>query len=77
MGDKRPVARSGKNEGMVDYSTAQSPQEGKGLIAPATGGERKCPYFDRIALLKETFTPDECTQIINTGLNGWKEESAP
>lgn len=76
MGDKRPVARSGKNEGMVDYSTAQYPQEGKGLIAPASGGERKCPYLDRVAVLKEAFTPDECTQIINTGLNNWKEENA-
>ena len=75
MGDKRPVARSGKNDGRVDYSTAQPPQPGIGSTPYVpVGEERKCAYLDRVATLPKVFTPDECTQIINTGLNNWEEQ---
>ena len=72
MADKRPVARSGKNEGITDYSTGQAPQPGQGMAPPA----RQCKYLDRVATLSKAFTPEECKQIINTGLNDWKEEEA-
>ena len=62
MADKRPVARSGKNEGRADYSTGQTPQPGQGMVPPA----RHCKYLDRVATLPEVFTPEECKQIINT-----------
>ena len=74
MGDKRPIARSGKNEGIADYSTGQVPQPGQGMAPPTP--TRQCPYLDRIATLPKVFTPEECNQIINTGLNDWKEEEA-
>ena len=74
MGDKRPVTRSGKNEGRADYSTGQAPQPGQGMQPQAP--TRQCKYLDRIATLPEIFTPEECNQIINTGLNDWKEEEA-
>ena len=73
MADKRPVARSGNNEGMVDYITSQAP-EGVGQFNRHP--LRQCKYLDRIATLKEVFTPEECNQIINTGLNDWTEEKA-
>ena len=37
---------------------------------------RLCPHLNKIALLKNVFTPDECKQIINTALNDWKEEDS-
>ena len=37
---------------------------------------RLCPYLSKIALLTNVFTPKECKQIINTGLNDWKEEES-
>ena len=65
--DKRPVKRSGRNEGPADYRTArpvnQEPQ-------------RQCPYLDRVATLANAFTPDECSQIINTALNEWDEKES-
>ena len=48
MADKRPVARSGKNEGRVDYSTAQALQPGQGMMPPQAP-TRQCKYLDRIA----------------------------
>ena len=72
MADKRPVARSGKNEGIIDYTTGQAL---KGSMAPQ-GPTRQCPYLDRVATLSKVFTPEECKQIINTGINDWKEEEA-
>ena len=74
MADKRPVARSGKNEGRADYSTGQAPQPGQGMAPP--NPTRQCKYLDRVATLSKVFTPEECKQIINTGLNDWKEEEA-
>ena len=81
MADKRPVARSGKNEGIVDYSTAQSPQEGIGVLKASNQTSqgpptRQCKYLDRVATLANIFTAEECDQIINTGLNDWIEEDA-
>ena len=77
MADKRPVARSGKNEGRADFITGQALQPGQGMMPPSpTGPIRKCKYLDRIATLPKVFTPEECKQIINTGLNDWKEEDA-
>ena len=70
MGDKRPVARSGKNEGQTDYTTGQAPQGGPRIPM------RQCKYLDRIATLPDIFTPEECNQIINTGLNDWTKEDA-
>ena len=64
-GDRRPVARSGRNEGPADYRTAQ----------PASP-ERTCAYLDRIAMLPNVFTADECNQIINTALNDWEERES-
>ena len=55
MADKRPVARSGNNEGMVDYATSRTP-EGVGQFNRPS---RQCKYLDRIATLKEVFTPEE------------------
>ena len=74
MADKRPAARSGKNEGPADYSTGQVLQPKQGMTPQAP--TRQCPYLDRIATLPEIFTPEECNQIINTGLNDWKIEEA-
>ena len=43
-GDRRPVARSGRNEGQVNYRTAQpDPQD--------TTPDRQMPYLDRVATL--------------------------
>ena len=64
-GDRRPVARSGKNEGAVDYRTAK----------PA-GPERTCAYLDRVASLANIFTEEECNQIINTAINDWEERES-
>ena len=75
MTDKRPVARSGKNEGRVDYSTGQVPQPGQGMMSPQDP-IRQCKYLDRVATLPKIFTPEECKQIINTGLNDWDEKEA-
>ena len=66
--DKRPVARSGKNDGPADYRTGQSVEE---LNEP-----KQCPYLDRVATLPNVFTPDECAQIINTALNDWDERES-
>ena len=69
-GDKRPVPRSGKNEGSVDYRTATS-------IAPEPPHPtRQCPYLDRIAGLVDVFTKDECTKIIDNALNNWGEKES-
>ena len=73
MADKRPVARSGNNEGRADYSTGQAPVAGEGVVP---GLNRQCPFLDRIATLSKIFTPEECKQIINTGLNDWEEMEA-
>ena len=67
--DKRPVARSGRNEGPADYRTAKPVSE---LNEP----NRQCPYLDRVATLPNVFTPDECAQIINTALNDWDERES-
>ena len=67
--DKRPVARSGRNEGPADYRTAKPVNE---LNKP----DRQCPYLDRVATLPNAFTPDECAQIINTALNNWDERES-
>ena len=72
MADKRPVARSGNNEGQTDYSTGRTPQQGQGMMPPG----HKCKYLDRVATLPKVFTPEECKKIINTGLNDWEEEEA-
>ena len=66
--DRRPVPRSGKNEGPADYRTAK----------PVAQAEepKQCPYLDRIATLPNAFTPDECGQIINTALNDWDERES-
>ena len=65
--DKRPVKRSGKNEGPADYRTAKPVNE-----APT----RQCPYLDRIATLDNAFSPEDCSQIINTALNEWDEKES-
>ena len=62
-GDKRPVTRSGKNEGPADYRTA-TPIDGGGM-SPIQDQPRQCPYLDRIAGLTQVFTKDECTKIID------------
>ena len=64
-GDRRPVARSGRNEGQVDYRTAQP-----------DGPNRQMPYLDRVGTLNNAFTPDECAQIINTALNDWDQRES-
>ena len=74
MADKRPVARSGKNEGIADYTTGQVPQPGQGM-APQNP-TRQCKYLDRVATLSKVFTPEECKQIINTGINDRTEQEA-
>ena len=72
VGDRRPVARSGRNEGPVDYRTTE-PLVGN-TSAPTQGiPDRQCKYLDRIATLPDVFTPEECNQIINTALNDWDE----
>ena len=70
--DRRPVARSGKNEGEVDYRYAR-PTSGE--QKPITGS-RQCPYLDRIASLPDTFTKDECAKIIDDGVNNWIEKES-
>ena len=66
--DKRPVARSGKNEGPADYRTGQA--------VGGTEQPKQCPYLDRVATLPNIFSPDECQQIINTALNDWEEKES-
>ena len=70
VGDRRPVARSGRNEGPADYRTA------KPIDGPGAAPDRQCPYLDRIAMLPNVFTADECNQIINTALNDWQEKES-
>ena len=69
VGDRRPVARSGRNEGPADYRTAKPGGIGTKPIDAAGAPQRQCPYLDRIAMLPNVFTPEECNQIINTALN--------
>ena len=64
--DRRPVPRSGRNEGPADYRTAKPVQE----------EPKHCPYLDRVATLPNAFTPDECAQIINTALNDWDQRES-
>ena len=66
--DRRPVPRSGKNEGKVDYRTAKPIDQ--------AGEPKQCPYLDRVATLPNVFTPDECAQIINTALNDWEQRES-
>lgn len=66
--DRRPVPRSGKNDGKVDYRTAKPAGDMK--------EPKQCPYLDRVATLPNLFTPDECQQIINTALNDWDERES-
>ena len=76
-GDKRPVRRSGKNEGPTDYRTARpmaNPYDNDG--PPSEQPSRQCPYLDRIATLANVFTKDECTDIINNALNNWAERES-
>ena len=78
-GDKRPVARSGKNEGPADYRTAKPTSEYKvydKANEPPGGTPRQCPYLDRIAGLSGVFTKDECTKIIDNALNNWTEKES-
>ena len=66
--DRRPVPRSGKNEGRVDYRTAKPVGD---VTEP-----KQCKYLDRVATLPNLFTPDECQQIINTALNDWDQRES-
>ena len=66
--DRRPVPRSGKNEGPTDYRTAKPIDQ--------AGEPKQCKYLDRVATLPNTFTPDECQQIINTALNDWDQRES-
>ena len=76
-GDKRPVARSGNNEGQADYRTAKPTSFGNALMnAPADNAPRQCPFLDRIAGLPGVFTKDECKKIIDNALNNWKEQES-
>ena len=43
---------------------------------PLITTNRICPYLARSVSLSKVFTPEECKQIINTGINDWKEEEA-
>ena len=70
MADKRPVARSEKNE-EADF-LRQNIKQGMAPSAPT----RKCKYLDRIAALSKVFTPEECKRIISTGINDWEEQEA-
>ena len=74
VGDKRPVARSGKNEGMVDYRSARPDSDGHLQQIPIP--PRQCPYLDRIAGLTKVFTKDECKKIIDNALNNWSERES-
>ena len=76
-GDKRPVRRSGKNEGPTDFRTARpmaNSYDNDG--PPSEQPSRQCPYLDRIATLANVFTKDECTDIINNALNNWAERES-
>ena len=76
-GDKRPVRRSGKNEGPTDFRTARpmaNSYDNDG--PPSEQPSRQCPYLDRIASLANVFTKDECTDIINNALNNWAERES-
>ena len=76
VGDKRPVARSGRNEGPADYRTAKPGGIGaEPMNAPGTP-DRQCKFLDRVAMLPNVFTADECNQIINTALNDWEERES-
>ena len=66
--DKRPVARSGRNEGPADYRTGKGIDE---LKEP-----KQCPYLDRVATLPNAFTSDECNDIINMAVNDWDERES-
>jgi len=76
-GDKRPVARSGKNEGFdVDYATAQPMRGGVTNNTTQLSDNRQCPYLDRIAGLPGIFTPEECKKIIDNALENWTEKES-
>ena len=74
-GDRRPVPRSGNNEGKVDYRTGADLK--MGAVSPR-GSEphRQCPYLDRIAGLTGVFTKDECAKIIDNALQNWPERES-
>ena len=76
-GDKRPVRRSGKNEGPTDFRTARPMAKSYDNDGPPSEQpSRQCPYLDRIATLANVFTKDECTDIINNALNNWAERES-
>ena len=68
VGDRRPVPRSGTNEGPVDYRSAKP-------YSPHVP-DRQCKYLDRVATLPNLFTEEECNVIINTALNEWTERES-
>ena len=74
VGDKRPVPRSGRNDGPVDYRTSE-PLGASPMIVENTP-TRQCKYLDRVASLPNVFTPEECNQIINHALNEWEEQES-
>ena len=76
VGDKRPVARSGRNEGPADYRTAKPGGIGTEPMNAPEAPQRQCKFLDRIATLPNAFTADECNQIINTALNDWDERES-
>ena len=72
-GDKRPVRRSGRNEGkLVNYQTAEvdNPHQPP---PPNPDDLRKCAYLDRVATLSNIFTKEQCGDIINNALNNWNQ----
>ena len=75
-GDKRPVRRSGRNEGVTDYRTALPPTSQPNMANHTQAPHRQCPYLDRVASLVDVFTKDECTDIINNALNNWTEQES-
>lgn len=68
--DKRPVKRS-------NYSSASSADPStRAKDATPEKPSRQCKYLDRVATLPNMFSPDECADIINNGLNNWTERES-
>ena len=75
-GDKRPVKRSGKNEGQADYRTGQPMVVGQQSTNEPLKDMRRCKFLDRVAQLVDIFSEEECTDIINNALNNWTEQES-
>ena len=75
--DRRPAKRSKASYRENPYRReAGQSADPSTRSAPPKQPDRQCKYLDRVATLPNLFSPDECADIINNGLNNWTEKES-